>query len=156
VETFPLGLADKRGGVKLKIPSSGVDSGLACIGTPLRFAEYHEVEVPVDTLDNILERKSALRLDLLKIDTEGCELFVLHGAEAGLRRFRPLVICEMHAPNTAQFGYHPSAVTEFMAGLGYEQTMISKDDALFTAKEQIWAAEAFNAPVNNGVCHVCS
>ena len=47
-------------------------------------------EVPVRTLDEIADMLTLSRIDLLKIDTEGHELEVLHGARkllaAGLIR----------------------------------------------------------------------
>lgn len=77
VQVLPVALAEKPGTAVLKIPASGVDSGLACMGSPTRFASWHEVSVPVDTLDRILERKKIHKVDFIKIDTEGAELFVL-------------------------------------------------------------------------------
>ena len=136
VQVLPVALAEKPGTAVLKIPASGVDSGLACMGSPTRFSSWREISVPVDTLDRILERKKIHKVDLIKIDTEGAELFVLRGALETIKKHRPAVICEHWAPNTAQFGYHPDAITAFMENLGYTSKKIGEEDVLFVFDEQ--------------------
>lgn len=136
VHVLPVALSEKPGTAVLKIPASGVDSGLACMGAPSRFASWREISVPVDTLDRILERKKIHKVDLIKIDTEGAELFVLRGALETIKKHRPTVICEHWAPNTAQFGYHPDAITAFMENLGYTSKKIGEEDVLFVFDEQ--------------------
>jgi FkbM family methyltransferase len=132
IQTFPFALADKTGSVLLKIPLSGCDSGLACLGTPMRFTLFREISVPVDTLDNILARKRVNRVDLIKIDTEGCELFVLRGARETLRRFRPDIMLEYNESNTLQFGYKPDETAHLLAEYGYSGILIGKEDMFFT------------------------
>ena len=69
VQVLPVALAEMPGTAVLKIPASGVDSGLACMGSPTRFASWHEVSVPVDTLDRILERAdSTCKCNTLKVE----------------------------------------------------------------------------------------
>ncbi len=52
-----------------------------------------EITVPTDTLDN--RYAEADRLDFLKLDVEGGEVFVLRGATDVLRRLRPIVFLEI-------------------------------------------------------------
>lgn len=52
------------------------------------------VEVPVVTLDSVIERLSLSRLDLIKIDVEGMESEVIKGAMVSIRNFRPIVYYE--------------------------------------------------------------
>ncbi len=99
-------------------------------------AQLVEIEVPVRTLDDILlaQRKNSApfggpwiprrgwRIDLVSIDTEGCELDVLEGID--LHRFRPRVlVIENDRPSGAaiepyleQRGYrkfHRQAINDF-------------------------------------------
>ncbi|MDR1776746.1 MAG: FkbM family methyltransferase [Desulfovibrio sp.] len=134
VQVLPLALSDKPGTAVLKIPASGKDSGLACLGEPQRFHEWREISVPMDTLDRVLARKKIPSINLIKIDTEGCELFVLKGAQETIKKHQPYVVCESWEPNTAQFGYHPDAIKEFMKELGYSARQIGKEDVLFVPK----------------------
>jgi FkbM family methyltransferase len=83
-----------------------------------------QVEVEGISLDQLLARHEPP--DLIKIDTEGAEQFVLEGAEQVLRKHRPAIIVESGAetvgwvaPFLANLGYHlvdaedlRSAVTE--------------------------------------------
>ncbi len=140
IRTFPLALSDKAGSVTLKIPASGKDSGLACLGDPKRFTQWREVTVPTDTLDNILSYKKITHVNLIKIDTEGCELFVLKGAENCIREFKPEILLEFDERNTSQFGYHPNALRELLESWGYHFTMLGKDNAFFSARNKKRAA----------------
>jgi len=54
-----------------------------------------EVDVEVDTLDNIVKELSINKIDLLKIDVEGAELEVLKGAEESLKITRNIAM-ELH------------------------------------------------------------
>lgn len=59
------------------------------------------------------------RLDLVKVDVEGMELRVLVGAEATIRRYRPVVYVEVNRPGLARQGDSPAGLERFLAGLGY-------------------------------------
>lgn len=131
VKTFQLALADKKGTAVLKVPSSGKNDGLACIGSPLRFENWVECEVPVSTVDDFLKEYGLDRVDLVKIDTEGCELLVLKGAQELIRRCHPNILLEYWEPNTKQFGYRPEEITKLLASLGYKHTMVGHEDRYF-------------------------
>ena len=53
-------------------------------------------EIPLTSLDRLVEQQTLTRLDFIKIDVEGCELEVLQGARTTLARFQPLVMLEMN------------------------------------------------------------
>lgn len=136
VKTFQLALADKNGTAVLKYPSSGTESGLACIGKPLRFDKWVEFKVCVSTVDDFVAEHGIERVDLLKIDTEGCELQVLRGAQVLISRWHPNIICECLEINTRQFGYHPKEIIGFLSSLGYEYTKVSPRDMYFYQAER--------------------
>lgn len=119
VKTFQLALADKKGTAVLKVPSSGDEDGFACLGNPLRFNDWVEFEVPVSTVDDFVRDHGIENVDLIKIDTEGCELFVLKGAERVIRKYRPGIFCECQDINTAQFGYRANEIVKLLSSWGY-------------------------------------
>lgn len=134
VHTIPIALSNEKGNAILKIPASGTDSGLACIGNPVRFDSWHEIYVPMDTLDNIAKQKNISHVDLIKIDTEGCEFPILLGGEKLIRRKLPCILLEFDERNTAQFGYHPNKIIKLLTAWGYTFRMISQSDAYFYKK----------------------
>lgn len=76
--------------------------------------EGHCATFPVDTLDNC----GVERAEWLKIDTEGCELPILHGGMETILRCRPRILLEHH--------YHldpdcETKCTAFLSELGYQQ-----------------------------------
>jgi len=131
VRTFQLALADKKGTAALKVPSSGRQDGFACLGNPLRFTDWTEHEVPVTTIDHFVKDHHIERVDLLKIDTEGCELFVLRGARQLITTSRPNILIEYQQVNTGQFGYHPSEITKLLASYGYKKKTVTHEDMYF-------------------------
>lgn len=53
------------------------------------------VTVPVETLDNTVERLAVKKVDFIKIDVEGLELHVLAGGEAVIKRDKPILFIEI-------------------------------------------------------------
>jgi FkbM family methyltransferase len=141
VKTFQFALADKKGTAVLKYPKSGENDGLACIGNPLRFKEWVEFEVPVSTVDDFVREQGIEKVDLIKVDTEGCELLVLKGAEELIKKCHPNILCEYWEPNTKQFGYHPSEILKLLIPWGYQCTIASRTDMYFCVPKQVHAVK---------------
>ncbi len=57
-------------------------------------------KVPIRTLDSFALRD----VDLIKIDCEGYELFVLRGGEQTIRREKPLMVVEQKPGNVSRYG----------------------------------------------------
>lgn len=76
------------------------------------------VDVQSTTIDALV-RRHALDPGFIKIDVEGTEHEVLRGAEATLRKHRPVVLSELSAHLLARNGTSASAVVEYMQSLGY-------------------------------------
>lgn len=73
----------------------------------------------VERLDDWAAANGLERLDVLKIDVEGAELAVLRGGELTLRRFRPLLIVEVHVGTYEAAGYTPHDLFAHMRARGY-------------------------------------
>jgi len=78
--------------------SAGNKFNLSGVGTTKKIFDSQEtstvVEVKADTLDNVVKSLSAIPIDLIKIDTEGTENFILLGAAETIERHKPIIICE--------------------------------------------------------------
>ncbi len=102
---YPCALGEKDGrcGIHTKEGSSG-DSWVVAGG---------EVEIKrLDWYD--------LSPDLLKIDCEGFELFVLKGGEQTLKKHKPVVIVEQKPGKGSLFGLDDIAAVEYLLRLGYD------------------------------------
>ena len=47
-------------------------------------------------IDTLISEYDISRLDIIKIDTEGCETKILEGAKNTLDKFSPLIYAEVH------------------------------------------------------------
>lgn len=71
-------------------------------------------------LDEWMERLRGPRVDLVKLDTDGYDYEILKGAEALLRRDRPVVFAELERTCLSWHGQTALDVAAFVSGLGYE------------------------------------
>ena len=78
------------------------------------------VEVPVETLDGVVERSGVGRIDLIKIDVEGSETAVIKGAAHTLERFRPVILVEAFQPSLSRMGSSVRELLDLIRGHGYE------------------------------------
>jgi FkbM family methyltransferase len=88
VQTYNIGLSDKKGKTILNVCLS--QDGLNTMGAnPLRFNDIHQVEVEINTLDNIFYNNN-IKVDFIKIDTEGWEYNILQGGEKTIKNINQL------------------------------------------------------------------
>lgn len=94
--------------------STGI-SGLSAF----RDTHRNVATVRLTTLDRVLADEGVSRVDFLKIDTEGHDLFVLRGFP--WERLRPdAILCEFEDYKTLPLGYDYRAMADFLVSKGYE------------------------------------
>lgn len=54
-----------------------------------------QIKVRLQTLDDFIYEKGITRVDYIKMDTETTEHLILKGAESTIKKFRPLIQCEV-------------------------------------------------------------
>lgn len=54
-----------------------------------------DTQVKVTTLDKFVEQNNISQIDLIKIDTEGFEVFIIKGAENTLKKLKPTIFMEV-------------------------------------------------------------
>lgn len=72
----------------------------------------------VEKLDDFVENNN-LKVDFIKCDVEGAELFAFQGALKTLRRDQPIVFTEMLRKWAAKFNYHPNEILKLFSLLEY-------------------------------------
>jgi FkbM family methyltransferase len=110
-------------------------------GTMYAMPNWHHLEAKKDSrgavavgtrsVDAMCD-EHACRPDLIKIDVEGFELYVLQGARRVLSR-RPVVYLEIHPQLTAKLGYDHTKCFDLMSQMDYEITEVN--GRLMTRKE---------------------
>lgn len=85
--------------------------------------------VPVTTLDHYCQENKLTQVDLIKIDVEGAEAFVLAGARETLKRFRPHLIIEVLDGALACHGVVASEIESMLRDCGYEFYSVSEANA---------------------------
>ena len=88
--------------------------------------KFTSVAVNVSTLD--LELVGTPRVDLLKIDVEGWERFVLQGAQQLIRRCRPIIVLEIWEEHMHNAGVTASQLDHQLASLGYTCSLVQDVD----------------------------
>lgn len=105
--------------------------GLSTLGANvLRFKTAIEREIDCINLDSFVKENNIAKVDFMKLDTEGSELFILLGAQELIMRDQPIILMEYNEINMAQCGVLKSQIDEFLTQMGYEWKLISSEDIL--------------------------
>ncbi len=132
---FPLRLAlgAERGKMlELKVPEK--NEGLASFGQMDAKGVVKKEQNRLETLDGFVGSKKLKKIDMIKIDVEGFEQFVLEGAKEVLQKFKPELLVEY--PKTYQCGYSPTKIIRSMNELGYSCFVLSEEDLYFYHKKR--------------------
>lgn len=129
VVPIQVALMDKVGKAQLNINVRGRD-GLNTLGIPSHPESrvVGEESVRTSTIDEFIRAQNIGKVDVMKIDVEGAELFVLRGASGLLERSdAPLIILEAQAMCTAGFSYHPVELTWYLEQRAFKVFALSLD-----------------------------
>jgi FkbM family methyltransferase len=124
-------VSNKAGSIELCLPpkrSGKLGTSLAHIQVGKKKDSFCET-VDMLTLDDFARAENITRLDLIKCDTEGSELWVFQGGRGVIERFKPIVLTEIDANNLARYQQKPSDVVDFFRQWDY--------------KLMVWEADAF-------------
>ena len=112
-----LALSD-RAGPRRFFPSPNMNSGVGRLVTDDWTGLHSTVEAV--TLDDYCDQHGITSVNVLKIDVEGAEYFVLKGATRLLRSSDPpIIVFEMNREMAADLGSSPDKIETFLAALGY-------------------------------------
>ncbi|MCC7431374.1 FkbM family methyltransferase [bacterium] len=103
LQIFQTAITNHNGEITLYVPAE--KSVLPTSASTLKgFRENCEaVSVEAITLDAFVQRHKIEKIDLLKIDTEATEHFVLEGGFQTLKKDKPIIICEVLKGRTEEF-----------------------------------------------------
>lgn len=78
-----------------------------------------EIKCNVETLDSYVLLNGITKIDFIKCDIEGAELFALKGALNSINKFKPKLFVEMLRKWTSKFNYKPDDIILFLKDIGY-------------------------------------
>ncbi len=86
---------------------------------------YENLKVKLETLDNYIKKKDIKKIDLLKIDTEGHEFYVLKGCKDDISKIH-LIYFEHHYDDMLEKGYTFSEINNFLEENSFKKIYKSK------------------------------
>ncbi len=78
-----------------------------------------ELKCNANTLDNYMNENNLKKIDFIKCDVEGAELFTFKGAINTLSIYKPIVFTEMLRKWSAKFNYHPNDIIDLFKSINY-------------------------------------
>ncbi len=82
-------------------------------------ASLQKITSKTEKLDDFFSKSKLEQLDFIKCDVEGAELLVFQGGLDVLKTHQPIIFTEMLRKWSEKFDYHPNAIIDLLAGLGY-------------------------------------
>jgi FkbM family methyltransferase len=129
VVVVPLGLSSRDSQATLNTYTSSGNNSMVertiPAGHSLRRTGAEDIEVR--TLDSWVAETGAPLPDLVKIDVEGAELWVLEGGAEVLRRSQPVIFVEYSATTSDDAGYRREQISDTLRGYGYVLMALSED-----------------------------
>lgn len=122
VEALPFGLSDAEGSFQFFYdPNLSVNASMKNLTGK---DTVEGVSCQVKTLDDFWAGRRE-KIDFIKCDVEGAELLVYKGAPKTLEAHLPIIFSEMLRKWTAQFGYHPNDIIDYLARFGYKPYVLA-------------------------------
>lgn len=85
-----------------------------------------KISVDMMKMDDWAKDNHIDKVDFIKCDVEGSELFVYEGGMELIKKSRPIIFSEMLRKWSAKFGYHPNDIIHLLATIGYECFVIGE------------------------------
>ena len=132
-----LALNYEEGMVQLKTPmktSGSLRVGLSHIGTINNTRHYLE-SVPAKRLDDVLFEEKIQHVDVVKIDVEGAEEQVIQGAQALLKKIKPIWFVELAQGRADNVGGSAQRIFRVFTEAGYEAFILNESYDWVEVKE---------------------
>jgi FkbM family methyltransferase len=122
VVTHNFGFSDKIGDFEFFFDP--VISGNASLTNVADKKDIQKFVCKVTTLDKYA-REENRRVDFIKCDVEGAELFVFQGGMEIINQYKPIIFTEMLRKWSAKFNYHPNDIINLFKQYNYQPYTLS-------------------------------
>ena len=117
IQIYNFGFSDEEKSLTFYLqPESSVSASSANITDS---SNALEVVCNVKRLDDFVKEKMDCKIDFIKCDVEGAELFVYLGGIESIQFNLPIIFTEMLRKWSAKFNYHPNEIINLLSGVGY-------------------------------------
>lgn len=106
------------------------ESGASSLANLRENSATVEVECKMRKLDEFVLAENIDRIDFIKCDVEGSELFVYQGGKETIKKFKPIIFSEMLRKWCRKFAYHPNDIILLLRELGYDCYIITEKNSL--------------------------
>lgn len=127
-KAFNIGLYDKKSKLDFYYDIEG--SGGSSMVNLRERENVQKIQVDVEILDDFAVEHSIDKVDFVKCDVEGSELFVFKGGIKLLKKTKPVIFSEMLRKWSAKFGYTPNDIIKLFNEVGYDCFAISNNKKL--------------------------
>lgn len=114
---FNFGFHNRSGEVTFYCYKEG--PGNASMRNVSKRRNIEKIKCQVRRMDDFVTREK-VKVDFIKCDVEGAELFVIQGGLAAIKSDKPIIFAEMLRKWSVPFGYHPNDVISLLRSLGYK------------------------------------
>lgn len=113
IELHNIALGNKEGQILMEEKTNECSRGDAVLMEG-RITQNPTQEIEMKLLDSYKFDE----VDIIKIDVEGSELWVLQGAEKTIKKHQPMVQVELRESHCKKFNYKPNEIIDFMMSKG--------------------------------------
>lgn len=135
------GLWDKNDLIKFNFFEGG-----AVLSSPANLID-HQTSLKtcqVRTMDQAVKDLKIDKVDIIKCDIEGCELFALKGGVETIIKNKPLIFIELYEPWFKKMGYNFIDLHKFMKKLGYSLFSVNENQELTREGQSIENRQDYN------------
>lgn len=121
-QVYKLALSNKTGTASFNYVMSNAAYSSLLRRSDIQNEMEASIEVEMDLLDHIISPN--ITIALIKIDVEGGELDVLHGAKKIIKNYRPYILFEFGKGGSEAFGVTSEMMYTFFQEAGYEISLL--------------------------------
>lgn len=95
---------------------------------PRKAKKYHVRQVELSTLDDFISKNGIQKVDIVRVDTEGWEKYVLEGGQKLLEQHKPILFVKANPQKMKHCLVDKKAFFHLLKGLGYKWEFLSPED----------------------------
>ena len=137
VSIHKLALSDRNASINLCSPvkrTHKIGASLAYISESIQDNAINEL-VNMTTIDDFCMENAINQVNFIKCDTEGSEILIFRGAKDTIKKYQPVILCEVDAGNMSKYGCKPKDLEDFFAVFTYK--IFSYRDGVLISNEKI-------------------